>query len=354
MKRTSPKRASHKKKVKKTNPKVSAEENCAHCEKDLTGSDRALYVEEEVGRTFCTEDCIASYFSPDIQRLEKEYFKHLPKDDLDGEEREKHAQLRWTTLQEPQEIWREKTLAGDYRYALISEYKLKGRNIWSVCICLLLRGEPSFLFIAIITRKESLVDRYRRGDRVQRVRRAPEKPESTRETIHTLHPEMESEGNPEVSSEGEGASEPPAPPTDGLAEPWTEDEVLRAERIKSLSEDDIPVEQYKEYEKCVEPTLEKPDEIWSWEEREAASPEGEPAKKSAQGHAKHYHFIKKFEEESPPLWYVIVARETEQDDQLEIMDLFPTRNIELLDRYRRGEQELGESVQEPVFSRLVH
>jgi hypothetical protein len=319
MKRTSPKRAVSRKPAKrkrsaKAAVKDQATEHCTHCEKKLQTADKALYVEEEVGRTFCSEECIAQYFAPEIQRLEKEYFKYLPKEDLSSVERERHADLRWATIQEPQEMWREKTLSGDYRYTLISEYQVRSKTIWSVCICLLLRGEPSFLYLAFVTRKEEFVDHYRKGERVQRVKTGSKEAK-----------EMQRRRDEEAFD----AVAEPGKPTDGLAEPWTEDELQRADRIQTRRKDDIPADRYSEYEGCVEQTLEKPDEVWSYLSK-------------GREITRYFHFIRQYKEASPAHWYVIVARETDKEDQLEIMDLFPTRDAALVSRYRKGEQEAVE------------
>ena len=59
---------------KSAKPKVTNLIQCAYCEKKLTPSDSALFVEEEVGRVFCTEACISHFFSPDVERLEEEYY----------------------------------------------------------------------------------------------------------------------------------------------------------------------------------------------------------------------------------------------------------------------------------------
>ena len=318
----------------KAQAKVSekAADICGHCENALGSAERALYVEEEVGRTFCSEDCIAAFFAPDIQRLEKDYFKHLPDDELSEDDREKHSHLRWQTIQEPQEIWREKTLNGDHRYTLISEYRVKNKTLWSVCICLLLRGEPSFLYLAFVSRKPEFIDRYRRGERVQRVK-------ATKSQAAGEDQAVVGEG-----AEAEDADdEAPKPMMDGLAEPWTEDELLIAERARLMKDTDIASDTYTQYEHCVEATLEKPTEVWGWESKDG----GETPQK-------YYHFIRHYDDKSP-FWYIIVAKETDQEDQLEIVDLFPTRDEDLVSRYRRGEQEMGESEeQQPVVSRLVH
>lgn len=114
-------------------------ECCAHCANPMGPGDRALFVEEEVGRSFCSEDCIGGYFAHEVERLESDYQQRLSSSDLSASEREKLAHLRWPTLREPDEVWREKTLSGDYRYTLISQFH-NDKPVWCVCISLFLRG----------------------------------------------------------------------------------------------------------------------------------------------------------------------------------------------------------------------
>src|SRR5947209_5313584 len=67
---------------------IPDQEACRNCNKDLSGNQRALFVEEEIGRIFCTEECIANYFTPEVERLEKEYQKRRSDNDLSADERE--------------------------------------------------------------------------------------------------------------------------------------------------------------------------------------------------------------------------------------------------------------------------
>jgi hypothetical protein len=283
-------------------------------------------VEEERGRVFCSEDCIAAYFAPEIARLEKEFFRRLSPSDLSGEEREQLAHLRWITLQEPDEVWREKTLSGDFRYSLISEFQPGNDRIWCVCLCLFLRGEPSFLFLSFATKDQELVAHYRRGERMQWVRsKGPV--ESTRSEPPT--PMNEEEGSDQLK-------------LDRLAEPWTEDETFLARLTSERSPDDVPPEEWGLYQSCLEETLQEPDEVWTVRPGGADSPA-------------LYHFIRQYPDESPGVWYVIIARETAEDEeQIEILDAFPTKDRALVDRYRTGEQEVGESTQSVPAQRVVH
>ena len=52
----------------------------------------------------------------------------------------------------------------------------------------------------------------------------------------------------------------------------------------------------------------------------------------------------------------LVVRTSENDEQIEILDAFPTRDMALVDRYRKGEREFGseEESEAPSASRVVH
>lgn len=303
---------------------VEEGESCQNCGKALQSEDRALFVEEEIGRIFCSENCITGYFTPEIERLEDEYRRRLSANDLTPDERESFAHLRWITLQEPDEIWRQKTLSGDFRYTLISEFQPSSKSIWCICICLFLKGEPSFLYLAFTTKNSAMANAYRRGERVEWVKK---------EQIEAVKDES-----------GTNSSTANSLRSDRLADEWTDDETFLAQISQERQEDDIPVEEFKNYERCLEETLEAPDEVWSCQM-------GEPP-------ISLYHFIRYYpplpsDEEGTGYWYLIIARETEEEEQIEVLDAFPTRDSSLVDRYRRGEQEVGHTPPGPV-GRVVH
>ncbi len=316
--------------VQSTSPVVQdAVEKCHHCGQDLKGAERALLVEEENGRLFCTEECIGSYFSPEVERLEKQYFKLVSSGDLSADEREKYAHLRWVTLEEPDEVWCEKTLTGDLRYTLISEFRpeQKQKAVWCICVCLFLRGEPSFLYLAFPTRNAALANHYRRGDRIQWTKPRAEQSKSAAEAV----------------------SEPNQDQTliDGLAEAWTEEETRMAEMGRHRRSDDIPLSDFPSYQACLEQTLEQPDEVWSQPQVESED-DGEASL------PRTYHFLRHYGEKTPGIWYVVVARETEDEEQIEVLEAFPTRDAELVQQYRRGQQEGGIQAETASPSRLVH
>jgi hypothetical protein len=293
------------KKVK--SPRKAKRVKCIECGKALPPSQRAIFVEEEVGRVFCGEQCIVKHFQPQISGLEKEFVEASRGDDLTGDERASLSGLRWRTLSEPQEIWQMRTTSQDLLYTLISEYYWENRKVWNICLTLMLRGEPSFLFLAFTTSSLDVAEMYRRGDRVQRIT----------------------------------AKTPTNTPTDKLGDPWTEDEMLRARLSGRRRRDDIPKEDFMHYQYRFDDTLQSPDEVWS-------------IHMGSHGGAKLFHFIKRFEEEKQNYWYIVVARETEDPEQIEVMEVFPTRDEAYVQQYRCGVQEMGIGEASEPASRLVH
>ena len=283
--------------------KKSKKIQCCQCNKAISSSEEALFVEEEVGRVFCEEACIVAHFTPEIEKLEREYGKHVSPNDLSSEERERFAHFRWMALENPDEVWMETTPKGDHRYTLISEYKPEQKKVWAVANCLMLRGEPSFLYLAFVSADRNLVDAFRRGDRMQVVR------------------ETGLDAGAEPNEQQEEAQQPMI--TDRLAEPWTESDSIRALILKGRKETDIPTEDFGFYQKCLEETLQTPNELWSY------------LPKSAK---RIYHFIKKYDHDEP-FWYVVIAKDTTDETQIEIMDVFPTRDQELVQLCRHGKKE---------------
>ncbi len=320
--RTSKSRGQSRQKVSATS-KSAIKEHCSHCNRGLRTSDRALFVEEENRRIFCSEECIAAYYAPDVERLEKEYFRHLGPDDLPPSEKEQMGHLRWLTLEEPDEVWAQKLTKGDVRYTFISEFKPQSESVWCVCLCLCLRGEPSFLFLAFPTRDEELVQFYRRGERV---------PWERKSQPHQGMPALQQPVAQQASTGDSSA-------TDGLADGWTEDETIRAQITRKRRPDDIPVEEFESYQPFMQVTVEEPDEIWT--------------QSLSENSPRVFHFIRHYASEKPPFWYVVVARETEDEEQIEIMDAFPTHDPELVDEYRRGNREMAGRLTR-VPSRMVH
>ena len=303
---------------------ATSESHCVACDRLLREEDRALFVEEEKGRIFCSEECILNFFSPEIEKMEEEYARQISDSDLSEEDREKLTHLRNSTITEPDELWREMRVTGDYYYTLISEFSFKKKPVWCICRSLFLRGEPSFLFMSIVTKNAALVNNYRKG-----------------EQIEWTKPQPEGSSKEKVPLDAEQVVNSSGMTLDSVTVPFTDDEQFRAEVLKHRKKDDIAFNEFEAYQYCLDDTLKHPEEVWSW-------------KSETQGKPKVYHFIKHYPKEEPSFWYVVVARETDDRDQLEILETFPTRDTEWLGRFRFGVQEIGETHQATNPGRILH
>ncbi len=337
------------------------QEVCLHCDQQLNVSDKALYVEEEVYRIFCSEDCITEYFGPDIERLEKEYEDNRPSHDLKPDERDALAHLRWVTLEQPDESWVQKSISGDLRYTLISEFQIDNRSVWCVCICLCLKGEPSFLFLSFVTRAQTLLDHFRKGEPIDLEKVKLQAQLEAKESILSSDSNsFNTKGGSAMKSTQSGKSPTTSSPveqdsrTDGLADSWTVEESVRAHWAKLRPANDIPSGQFESFENCIEETLGAPDEVWSLNLTEVnLGGNKSPSKKVPPASRRLFHFIKRFKSESPSMWYIVIARETAKDDQIEILHHFPTKSSRLVEKARSGALEYGQD-ELPVLNRMVH
>jgi hypothetical protein len=128
---------------------------------------------------------------------------------------------------------------------------------------------------------------------------------------------------------------------DCLADSWTEDETFLAQMNHERRKDDISVDEFPKYHRCLEETLEEPSEVWS-------------TQSGGEDTLRLYHFIRHYGDDKPQFWYVVVARETHQEEHVEILEAFPTSDSSLVERYRRGTQDVGEEPAQKAVARVVH
>jgi hypothetical protein len=92
---------------------------------------------------------------------------------------------------------------------------------------------------------------------------------------------------------------------------------------------EIRAHEFEQYDQYFDRTLHQPDEVWSMEEDEGRA--------VFQG-VMRYHFLRFYpsEKEDVPFWYYVVAIETEKDDELEVLEARPTRDMRLIEALRIG------------------
>ncbi len=268
---------------------TEALQSCSQCQKrlGLPEGPEALFVEDHRIHLFCSEACIVAFFKPAMSALKNEVERSRTSDDLSVAEQTALAGARWATLEKPDEIYVETLESGEERSILVRQFDdTAGSAYWCVGVTFFLQGDPSFLFHAWVTRDEqALVNPFR--------------------------------------TRGKGG--PITMATDQLAQDWTQNESVLAQLVQPRIKGDIPFSDFTQYEACIEETLRAPDEVWT----------------EAFAGMVIYSFLKSFvnADTQENFSYVVLTRETEEEDQLEILDTFPTRDDGYLTTFRRGNQE---------------
>lgn len=254
-----------------------------------------IVVDEGKGLIFENEKTLFGYFSNVIKTLEDKYIKNYDfKNDFSKEEIFGLDKWLDITLDDPDEIWVNNEAFDDIPvYALIKEVK-DGDDFFNYVALVYLNAEekyPTFVFLHFATVDSDLTEIFRE-----------------KEIIY--HRKLESVQF--AALEGDSLLE-----GDYLAIGLLES------MIKLRSDKDIETDQFKKYAEFREETIDSPDEIWK--------------QVSSEGHVL-VNFIKEISESSEKDLHYVVVTEEEPDTQVHsLLFSFPTTDINLLDRYRQGE-----------------
>jgi hypothetical protein len=258
-----------------------------------------IVIDERQGLVFTTEDELYDHFLPQIQLLEKEFFTYRAKTDLPEGEFEGYEELLARTLDDPDEIWEDaETLHGFRVRAYIARFSAETESIYYVALSYCVDEVPTFVFLHFPSNDLSLVDRFRRGElKYDRVIKEVE--------LGAIEGDALSEG-------------------DDLAVG------LYKAMLKVRSERDVPEDKFRAHEERREPTIEDADEIWRTNDLSGNI---------------LVSFIKDFSDEAEgELWYVVVTIEDTPSSSHALLFSFPTRDRNLVDRYRHGENLQAEEV----------
>jgi hypothetical protein len=258
-----------------------------------------IVIDEKGGLVFSSEDELYDHFLPQIQALEKDYFESRAKDDILETEFPKYEHILSELLDQPDEIWQdEETLDGFRVMAFLGHYTFEGAPIYYVALAYMTGETPSFVFLHFPTRDLDLVDHFRRGQMI----------------YDRIIKEVEN-----GAMDGDALSE-----GDDLAVG------LYKAMLKVRAERDIPEEEFHEYEAQREPTIEEADEIWRTNDLSGNI---------------LVSFIKDFsDQDEHELTYIVVTIEDPTSSSHALLFSFPTKDRNLVDRYRHGENLQAEEV----------
>lgn len=215
---------------------------CANCRISLEEVERILFVEKELGRCFCSEDCIRDYFQPTIEFMREELAKARSEADMTEAESSRYAHYQPLTLEDPDEVWVDETETGERHFTFISHFRQGEDRISYAVVCLTIEGVPSFVFLSFATRDEDLVDEYRRGIDL---RVTDEQAEAAAET---------------GSQKDDGARLAVEEPVEQNPDEHVSDIERLYQELRQPG--DIAREDFPKYEPFIEATIDEPDEIW--------------------------------------------------------------------------------------------
>jgi len=258
-----------------------------------------IIIDESEGLVFSSEEELYDYFLPQTQKLEKEFFMSRKETDILERDFKNYEDLLNHVLNDPDEVWEDSTKFKNCKlYCYVGHYVVDQENVYYVAVTYRTGDVPSFIFLHFPSIDLALVDCFRKGkliyDRVLK--------------------EVEN-----GAVEGDALSE-----GDDLAVG------LYKAMLKVRSPQDISEEKFKSYEHLRESTIEEADEIWR--------------STDLNGNVL-VSFIKEFGEEvEKDLHYVVVTIEDPASSSHALLFSFPSQDVNLLDRYRHGENLHAEEI----------
>jgi hypothetical protein len=259
-----------------------------------------IVIDEAHGLVFSTEDELYDHFLPQIQALEKEYFMSRSNKDIQEKEFVKYEDLLTQVLDDPDEVWEDATTIHGFKVrSYVGHYTSESEeSVYYVALAYATGDVPSFVFLHFPSGDLELVDRFRRGNLLyDRVLKEVEK----------------------GAVEGDALSE-----GDDLA-------VGLYRAMLTLRNDrDVSEKRFKKFEHMRELAIEDADEIWR-----SVDLSGNIL----------VTFIKDCPDEGVQgLHYIVVTIEDTPSSSHALLFSFPTRDPNLIDRYRHGENLQAEEV----------
>lgn len=272
-----------------------------------------IVIDEDQGLVFGSEEELYQHFFKEISLLETEFFQLRHADrDIPENQFDRFEKNLAMTLENPDEVWEDKkTIPGHALAIYIREFpeqaksrkdlsiRPPGEFLFHVAICYMTGQTPSFVYLHFPSEDIDLVEKYCRGELIF---------------------DRSLQSVPLGAIDG-----------DALLEGDEMAKGLYEAMQKLRNEKDIGEGEYSQFAHLREETVEEADEIWR-----AADSKGNLL----------VNFIKEFPDESEgsDLWYVVVTIEDLPSNSHALLFSFPTRDRNLVDRYRHGDNLQAEEV----------
>ena len=287
---------------------------CNNCKKEVTVADDILLVEEDVRRTFCSEDCIEQFFNPLIdhyEKIEKKIRKDLKLNQEPCLALRDLAETTRRTVEKPEEIWEYSNEVGERIYHIFGQSLDKSHKPYtSIVVAYVFRFRPSFVVLQTTTCNEEFKNHFRVGEKVE-----------------DISPFIDKDRNP--SNLGDKNTYPVDPETQQILE--QKKSAYLAQLMENLTPTDISFEQYSLYEEFVASTLEKPDEVYK-----RIDADGETI----------LTYIRSYDKSGISFYYYVIclhyftSKDKNEDVVIPIL-CFPSLDANIYHIYNQGEQLSG-------------
>jgi hypothetical protein len=253
------------------------------------GINEPIVIDRAKNLVFENEDRVYEHFGVEITTLEKEYENLKNENDIGDDAVEDFEEALSLVFEDPDEVWIDKER---FENIPIYTYIRELEDIWYVALAYVDGNVPTFIFLHFPTQDETLLNAFKRTERVY-----------SRE-----------QGGAEADALSEG---------DELAQG------LYKAMLTVRAESDIPEDKFSEYLQYRDATVEDADEIWR--------------SSDLQGNVL-VTFIKDFQSETEDFLYITITLEDNFSETHYVLFSFPTKDKNLVDRYRHGESLHTESV----------
>lgn len=261
-----------------------------------------IIIDEKQGLIFENDKTLFGYFSVPIKEFENRYQKMFDaKTDFTQSELLEHETLLEETLDDPDEIWiDDQTFEDLVVHTFIRSFETLQQEFAYIAVVYLNTEDnhPTFVFMHFPTKDPKMLEEFRQNEII-------------------YHRKLE-------------AIQFAALDGDSLLEGDYLAIGLLESMLKVRSERDIASDRFKDFEECRQSTIDSPDEIWR--------------KVDSSGHVL-VAFIKEFPDMGVEDLHYIVMTEEDTDAQVNsLLFSFPTNDVNLVDRYRQGENLEAEEV----------
>jgi hypothetical protein len=222
---------------------------CHECKTPVGNSDSLFFIDDQLTKSYCSEECIEDYHLPLVKHFEKEMksLKEFHQETAAGSVAIE-PQLVNEILLSPDEIYRFSNELGESYHHFIKKIKQE----WVVIIASVFKGEPSFIFGAWSSSSVSLINEFRQGSSI--VVTEWKKKQKSSKAISAI-PEAEEKIEDDEDSVFLQLLE-------------SKKSQLLAHVLMIRKDQDIAIEDFGDYESCFQETLEHPDEVFEYKDKE--------------------------------------------------------------------------------------